>query len=233
MKILALDSAGKTAGVAILDNGKLLYESYLATGNTHSETLMVLVQNAFSVLKLNCADIDLFAVNIGPGSFTGLRIGIALIKGLALPTNALCAGVSTLESLAAACTHNGTIISALNARRGEVYHCAYKQENGEITPLYAENACNAALLEDFVKSISGDIWLMGDGAEIVKHAFNTCENLKLYSQNYILGRAHAVALCAQKMHQKGLCTTVHALDAEYLRLSQAQREREEREKINA
>ena len=85
MNILAVDTAGKTAGVALLQDDRLLYEVYLDGGMTHSETLMPMIDTCLKMCGLTCADIDLYAVNAGPGSFTGLRIGLAAVKGLAFP----------------------------------------------------------------------------------------------------------------------------------------------------
>ena len=104
MNILAVDTAGKTAGVALLQDDRLLYEVYLDAGMTHSETLMPMIDTCLKMCGMTCADIDLYGVNAGPGSFTGLRIGLAAVKGLAFPRETLCAPVSTLEALAAAHT---------------------------------------------------------------------------------------------------------------------------------
>ena len=107
MNILAVDTAGKTVGVALLQDDRLLYECYLDAGMTHSETLMPLIDNCLKLCGMGCKDIDLYGVNAGPGSFTGLRIGLAAVKGLAFPRETLCAPVSTLEALAAA--HTGCV----------------------------------------------------------------------------------------------------------------------------
>ena len=120
MNILAVDTAGKTAGVALLQDDRLLYEAYLDGGMTHSETLMPMIDSCLKMCGLTCADIDLYAVNAGPGSFTGLRIGLAAVKGLAFPRETLCAPVSTLEALAAAHTGEGTVLCALDARRAQI-----------------------------------------------------------------------------------------------------------------
>ena len=121
MTIFGLDSAGKTAGIAILRDSRLIYECYLATGHTHSETLLCLCKNAFDAAGLSPAEIDVFAAAAGPGSFTGLRIGLAAVKGLAFPHDTPCAAVSTLEALAYSAAVEGTLLCALDARRGEVY----------------------------------------------------------------------------------------------------------------
>ena len=100
MNILAVDTAGKTVGVALLQDDRLLYECYRDAGMTHSETLMPLIDNCLKLCGMGCKDIDLYGVNAGPGSFTGLRIGLAAVKGLALPRQIPCAGVSTMAALA-------------------------------------------------------------------------------------------------------------------------------------
>ena len=88
MNILAVDTAGKTVGVALMQDDRLLYECYLDAGMTHSETLMPLIDGCLKLCGMGCKDIDLFGVNAGPGSFTGLRIGLAAVKGLAFPPRA-------------------------------------------------------------------------------------------------------------------------------------------------
>ena len=123
--------AGKTLGVALLQDDRLLYECYLDAGMTHSETLMPLVDHCLSLCGMGCGDIDLYGVNAGPGSFTGLRIGLAAVKGLAFPRETLCAPVSTLEALAAAHTGSGTVLCALDARRAQVYSAAFDLETHE------------------------------------------------------------------------------------------------------
>ena len=116
MNILAVDTAGKTAGVALLQDDRLLYECYLDAGMTHSETILPLIDNCLKFCHLTCADIDVYGVNAGPGSFTGLRIGLAAVKGLAFPRETLCAPVSTLEALAAAHTGAGNGRPAMGGR---------------------------------------------------------------------------------------------------------------------
>ena len=142
MNILAVDTAGKTAGVALLQDDRLLYEVYLDAGMTHSETLMPMIDTCLKMCGMTCADIDLYGVNAGPGSFTGLRIGLAAVKGLAFPRETLCAPVSTLEALAAAHTGKGTVLCALDARRAQVYSAAF------------DLATHARLLDDDARAVS-------------------------------------------------------------------------------
>ena len=129
MNILAVDTAGKTAGVALLQDDRLLYEVYLDGGMTHSETLMPMIDTCLKMCGLTCADIDLYAVNAGPGSFTGLRIGLAAVKGLAFPRETLCAPVSTLEALAAA--HEGGPVIHVEVGLGDAREEVHAFNGGE------------------------------------------------------------------------------------------------------
>lgn len=158
MNILAVDTAGKTVGVALLQDDRLLYECYLDAGMTHSETLMPLIDNCLKFCGMGCRDIDLYGVNAGPGSFTGLRIGLAAVKGLAFPRETLCAPVSTLEALAAAHTGCGTVLCALDARRAQVYSAAFDLETHE--RLMDDDARAVADLAEFVENCKKPLFLL-------------------------------------------------------------------------
>ena len=164
MNILAVDTAGKTAGVALLQDDRLLYECYLDAGMTHSETIMPLIDNCLKFCHLTCADIDVYGVNAGPGSFTGLRIGLAAVKGLAFPRETLCAPVSTLEALAAAHTGEGTVLCALDARRAQVYSAAFDLATHE--RLMDDDARAVADLAQFVENCKKPLFFVGDGAAL-------------------------------------------------------------------
>ncbi|MCI6177133.1 tRNA (adenosine(37)-N6)-threonylcarbamoyltransferase complex dimerization subunit type 1 TsaB, partial [bacterium] len=139
MNILALDTAGKTAAVAVMQQDILRYETASNTGLTHSETLLPMVDTALRACGLTAAQIDLYAVTIGPGSFTGLRIGLSAVKGLAFAANTPCAGVSTLAALAWGMAGQGTVVGALDARRGQVYWAGFDLESHDrLTPDAAE-----------------------------------------------------------------------------------------------
>lgn len=158
MNILAVDTAGKTAGVALLQDDRLLYEVYLDAGMTHSETLMPMIDTCLKMCGMTCADIDLYGVNAGPGSFTGLRIGLAAVKGLAFPRETLCAPVSTLEALAAAHTGEGTVLCALDARRAQVYSAAF--DLATHSRLLEDDARAVADLADFVENCKKPLFLL-------------------------------------------------------------------------
>ena len=206
MNILAVDTAGKTLGVALLQDDRLKYECYLDGGMTHSETLMPLVDHCLKLCGLTCADIDLFGVNAGPGSFTGLRIGLAAVKGLAFPRETLCAPVSTLEALAAAHTGAGTVLCALDARRAQA----------------------VADLAQFVENCKKPLFFVGDGASLCYNKYSNVPGVLTVPPELRGGRAAAVALVAKQMAQRGEAVLPEALLPDYHRLSQAERERAER-----
>ena len=150
MNILALDTAGKTAAVAVMQQDILRYETASNTGLTHSETLLPMVDTALRACGLTAAQIDLYAVTIGPGSFTGLRIGLSAVKGLAFAANTPCAGVSTLAALAWGMAGQGTVVGALDARRGQVYWAGFDLESHDrLTPDAAEPV---EAMENFIKA---------------------------------------------------------------------------------
>ncbi len=226
MTIFGLDSAGKTAGVAILRDGALLYECMLNTGLTHSETLAPLCEAAFRAAGLAPQDVDVFAAAAGPGSFTGLRIGLAIVKGMALPGGTPCAAVSTLEALALSAPAPGRILAAIDARRGEVCWAAFRiRADGSAERLCPDSRAAAARLRPFVESAEGPVTLVGDGAALVYEALAGHPRARLAPADVRLGRAGGV--CRAAWYGK---TTVPParLCPDYQRLSQAERERAER-----
>ncbi|MEG1069492.1 MAG: tRNA (adenosine(37)-N6)-threonylcarbamoyltransferase complex dimerization subunit type 1 TsaB [Ruthenibacterium sp.] len=227
MTIFALDSAGKTAGVCIVKDDAILYESYLSTGHTHSETLLTLCDAAFSATNLTPADVTLFAANAGPGSFTGLRIGLAALKGLAFPFDTPCAPVSTLSALAHSAVGDGLFAAALDARRNEVYCAVFRLQNGIVTRLTEDSALPAAAFAAQLAAYHEPVHCIGDGAALV------CAqdaSFTLYPAAYRLGRANGICRAASEMANAGRCVPAAQLSPDYHRLSQAQRERAAREK---
>lgn len=228
MITFGLDSAGKTAAVALMQGDRLLYETFLDAGLTHSETLLPLVDSAFQAAKLTPADVALWGVCSGPGSFTGLRIGLAAIKGLAFATNAPCAGVSTLEALAyGLCPGKGTVLAALDARRGEVYWAAFRL--GSVPHrLTADSAAPVKQLAEFVENCEKPLFFVGDGARLCYNEYESIGGVVPCPPPARLCRGVSVCLAAQNMQQNGLCVPPHALVPSYHRVSQAERERMQR-----
>lgn len=227
MITFGIDTAGRTAGVALMRDGQLLYDCYLDAGLTHSETLMSLVDNAFQATGLSPADVQLWGVCSGPGSFTGLRIGIAAVKGLAFASGALCAPVSTLEALAQGFVGEGTIVTALDARRGEVYWAAFDL-SPEHTRLVPDSASPLTELDDFIKNCKKPVFFVGDGAALCYNRYGSLPGVLSCPPAYQRCRASAVCLTAEKMNQQGLCVPAAQLLPSYHRLSQAERERQDR-----
>ena len=229
MKILSLDSTAIVSTVAITENEKLLAQFTINNGNTHSETLLPMIESCLKVLKLTVEDVDLFACSAGPGSFTGVRIGAATVKGLAFDKNKPCAPVSSLEALA----HNllyadGIICPVMNARRNQLYCAIFLCENGKITRLSNDELLSVFDLEEELKKYTNKkIYLCGDGYDIAKGAFTKIktEDTPLIHQYQ---SAYSVALCALEMARQELLTTDVELSPVYLRASQAERERLER-----
>ena len=169
MNILAIDTAGKTAAVAVMRDDTLLYEMASNTGLTHSETLLPMVDTALKACGLTPAQLDLYAVTNGPGSFTGLRIGLAAVKGLAFAANTPCAGVSTMAALAYGVCGEGTVIGAQDARRGQVYWAGFDlATHARLTPDAAEPV---TALEAFVKECKKPLIFVGDGAALCYNTY--------------------------------------------------------------
>ncbi len=223
MNILAVDTAGKTVGVALMRDDRLLYECYLDAGQTHSETLMQLIDAGMRFCGLRCADIDLYGVNAGPGSFTGLRIGLAAVKGMAFPAETLCAPVSTLEALAEAHVGEGTVLCALDARRAQVYSAAF--DLATHARLMDDDARAVAELADFVENCKKPLFFVGDGAALCYNKYSNVPGVLPVPAPITCGRAAAVALVARRMAQNGQAVLPEALLPDYHRLSQAERER--------
>lgn len=170
MKILAVDTATKTCALSIVDNDQLVAEINIDQGKTHARILMKAIDDMLSAARLRTTDMDAFAVTIGPGSFTGLRIGLATVKGLAFSGGKPVAGISTLDALAAPFRDNAEQICAmLDARRGEVYTAIYRSgASGMISIMPARAAFPEQVLEQFRKTTSGPVVFAGDGALLYK-----------------------------------------------------------------
>ena len=229
MKILALDSTAITASVAFCEDEKLLAEYTLRNGNTHSETLLPMIESIWNAFSITASDVDLFAASAGPGSFTGVRIGAATVKGLAFDSQKNCIGVSTLEALAYNLIHvNGLVCPVMNARRKQVYTALFRIKDGNMERLMEDCAIAIAELDDRLKAYDEPVYLVGDGydvtvADLTHPTLLTPERLRHQS-------AYAVAQVAYHAYQNGVRTTDIEMSPTYLRPSQAERERAEREK---
>ena len=231
MKILAFETSAKAASVALTDGGKLLAESYQNTGMTHSQTLMVMAQDLLKTCGLSPKDVDAVAVAAGPGSFTGVRIGVAAAKGFAWGGELPCYGVSTLEAMARSLgVWQGYIVPAMDARRSQVYTAIFHAEKGVLSRVEEDMAISLQELGEKIKNYEESIFLVGDGAQL---CYNTLLEevpaLVLPPEHRMHQRAAGVALAAQVMADAGDPGNGAELTPNYLRLSQAERERAARE----
>ena len=227
MKILSLDSSAIVASVALCDGDLLLGEMTLNNGNTHSETLLPMVEFLLSRFSLGVDDLDAIAVSKGPGSFTGVRIGAATVKGLAFGTKIPCIGVSTLEALAYNLVgYDGLICPVMNARRKQVYTALFRAKNGKLERLTPDSAIAIAELDEWLRAYDEPVRLVGDGyditAELLTHPMLPTP-IRLRAQS-----AYSVAQIAKELLATDANFPDTALSPSYLRLSQAERERAEK-----
>lgn len=226
MKILSVDSSAKCASAAITENDAIIYESFSDSGLTHSKTLLVMVDEVLNNSGLTFKDIDAFAVNNGPGSFTGIRIGVSLIKGLAFTNDKLCAGVSTLESIAYNfLSESYTVCACMDARCNQVYTAIFKCENGQVQRICADEAISVDELKEKLLKTDGRIILAGDGAEITYPKLSEIDNIDLADKSNLYQRASSVGIAASKNNH---FFESSKLVPSYLRLPQAERELKKR-----
>ena len=232
MLILAFETSAKAASVALFQEGKLLGESYQNTGLTHSQTLMVMAEDMLKQCGFSAKDVTAVAVAAGPGSFTGVRIGVAAAKGLAWGLQVPCYGVSTLESMALGLgAFQGTVCPVMDARRSQVYNALFTAEGGSLTRRSEDCAIALADLAEELKTMPQPIFLVGDGSELTfKTLKDTVSGLVLPMESRMHQRAVGVGLAAQKAMQAGEVGDAEAMQPNYLRLSQAEREKLERSK---
>lgn len=232
MLILAFETSAKAASVALLEEGKLLGESYQNTGLTQSQTLMVMAENLLSQCGKTASDVTAAAVAAGPGSFTGVRIGVAAAKGFAWGREIPCYGVSTLEAMALSLgAYQGYICPCMDARRSQVYNALFYVNHGMLEQMSEDRAISLAELGTELKSLKEPIFLVGDGSNLCYNTLlESVPNLVLPPEHRMHQRAVGVALAARKMVEAGDPGDANALSPNYLRLSQAERERAERMK---
>ncbi len=229
MKILSLDSSATVATVALSEDGRLLAEFTLNNGNTHSETLLPMVETVLKMYGLTVDELDAFAATTGPGSFTGVRIGAATVKGLAFGTGKPCIEVSTLEAIAEnLAVRDGLICPVMNARRSQVYTALFRSEGGALTRLMEDSAISIEELDGILAEYGEPVSFAGDGYGITLDglkktaALPTPERLRHQS-------AASVASVAFRRYSDGLTVSDRELKVTYLRPSQAERTRLEKE----
>lgn len=233
MKVLAIDSSAKSASVCILEDEKILGEFFINTKLTHSETLMPMVSSLLKNTHIDINSIDVFAISSGPGSFTGIRIGIAAIKGMSFALNKPCVGVSTLEAMAYNFKGSNCIVSAvMDARREQVYNAIFRADCNDIIRLTSDRAISIEDLNREIKSEYSEenIVFVGDGADLCYNKFNKFGLMINLAEEHIkYQRASGVAIAALKKIINNQVVSSDKLMPIYLRPSQAE---QNRSKIN-
>ncbi len=229
MKIFAVDTSSQVATAAIVDGDKLVCECVLNNKLTHSQTLMPMIDDVFKKSELKPSDIDIFAVSNGPGSFTGLRIGVTTVKGLAHATGKQTVAVNTLEALAYNLPFCPYLISPImDARREQVYNAFYRLDGNAVKEIVTPRAIalSDCLLE--LKELGEKVVFLGDGVPVFKEKIIEVlgENALFAPQTANAQRASAVAEAAKNKTPVNYSELVPV----YLRVSQAERELEERGK---
>lgn len=218
--IIGIDSSAVSASCALTEGNKIIAEQFLNTRHTHSETLLPMVKSMLDHSGFTLSDTDAVAITHGPGSFTGLRIGISCVKGMCVGAEKPCIAVSTLEAIA----YNflgvdGVICACMDARRKQVYNALFRSENGVIKRLCEDRAIAADALSAELATFSEKIIFAGDGAELMDSFTNHRYTLSPPALRF--QRGSGVCFAAEGLPK----INPAALMPSYLRLSQAERER--------
>ena len=230
MKILALVTSAKAVSAAVTENGKVLCSGYQDTGLTHSRTLMPIVEHILKNTDLTMADMDVIAVSAGPGSFTGIRIGVSAAKGLAFAADKPAVGVSTLAAMARNVAFgDGLIVCAMDARRNQVYNALFEARDGALTRLTEDRAIGLAELAEELKDDPRPKTVVGDGGRL---CFDFLQNAgipcRLAPPHLLMQNAASVALEAESLAAEGKTVSAQELEPVYLRPAQAERLRQKK-----
>lgn len=224
MKILGIDSSAKSASVAVLENGKVISSFYINTGLTHSQTLMPMLENVLKCANIAVEEIDLIAVNKGPGSFTGVRIGVAAAKGIADTKGILTCGISTLESMAYNLVGSDcTVAAVMDARCSQVYTALFKISYNHVERLTDDNAMSISELSELLTTYD-NVVLVGDGADLCYKTMSVVlPEIKIAAESQKYQNAIGVCLAAENKSAEDYMQGKNLIP-EYLRLPQAERE---------
>ncbi|MBQ3008590.1 MAG: tRNA (adenosine(37)-N6)-threonylcarbamoyltransferase complex dimerization subunit type 1 TsaB [Oscillospiraceae bacterium] len=223
MVILGVDCSSKQSSVCIMKDGRPIYTAVQSTNTTHSQNFLPMIQAALTVCSLTPADIDLYAATTGPGSFTGLRIGLAAVKGMASADNTACIGISSLKAMAACVDLDGIVVPVFDARRRQVYGAVIDGEN-----VICDDFCrDVSYLRQYIENADKSVFFVGDGKSLCYNEYKELENVK---NNSIEMPCIALGACilAEKEYETEGGKTHFELTPSYLRLSQAERELKEK-----
>ncbi|MTI71978.1 MAG: tRNA (adenosine(37)-N6)-threonylcarbamoyltransferase complex dimerization subunit type 1 TsaB [Firmicutes bacterium] len=230
MKVLAIDTSSIVATCAILDDDKLIGEYILNHKRTHSEKIMPIIKELLESCELEVKDIDCFAASIGPGSFTGLRIGVSTIKALAHATEKKVLSVPTIDALAYNIAfHNGLIVPMMDARRDRVYTGIYRWANGDLKIIRDQDVLEVDKLIDILSEYNECIVFNGDGTKVYKEKIEKrLKNIKFAPRSVNITRASSVAELAMEKLKNGEEESYFKLIPEYMKKSQAERQLEKK-----
>ncbi len=227
MKILGVESSATAASAAVISDGKLLAVDFSNTGLTHSQTLLPMVNSVLNTAGVHIKDIDYFAISNGPGSFTGVRIGVSLVKGISQPLNKKCVGLSTLDVIAKPLENTGVYaVAVMDARCNQVYTAQFDCVEG-IERKTPDEALSIADLTGYLKTVKGKIMLIGDGAFLCYNKMKEeLPDISIAPLNIRYQSASSVALIAYEklLENEKIAVSSAELLPNYLRLSQAERE---------
>ena len=227
MNLLAIDASSLPASCAFYRGDMLVAEEYVHNKMTHSQTLMPMVQHMLQTAGATLEEADLVAVTVGPGSFTGLRIGISSAKGMAFGCGKPCLPVSTLEALAWNCLcHKGVVCAVMDARCAQVYTALFESDGlGTLTPMGQDQALPLARLQERLAQIKEPVMLVGDGAGLCYNSLENKQNVVLAPPALRFQRASSLGMAALAALQRGVKPIpAEELAPTYLRLPQAERE---------
>ena len=229
MRILAVDSSAVSASCGVYDDKTIKSEFYMNIGLTHSQTLMPMVDAAIKYSSIDLDSVNYFAVSYGPGSFTGIRIGVAAVKGMAFAKNKKCIGISTLEAIAynfCGYIDNVIICSSMDARRKQVYNALFEINNGKVNRITQDRAISIEDLKIELTGYDKNIILAGDGAVLCYELCKDLDNIALSPENIRYQRSYGVAAAAYEkvMNDENIAIDSSKLIPVYLRPSQAERE---------
>lgn len=230
MRILALETSAKSVSCAVVEDGAVLARSFQCTGLTHSRTLLPMADAMLRNAELAPESVDLYAVAAGPGSFTGLRIGVSALKGMAWAAGKPCVGISTLYAMAQNLAHtDALLICAMDARRSQVYNALFEAKGGALTRLSPDRAIGLDELADDLRGDTRRRIVLGDGAKLAyEHLTQAGIACELAPAALRYQDAVGVALAAQEAAERGETRSAQELSISYLRVSQAERERRAR-----
>lgn len=226
--VLAVDTSAKPVSCALAEENRVIASFYANTGMTHSQTLMPMIESVLKTADKSVSDLDAIAVNAGPGSFTGVRIGVSAVKGLAFTADLPCISVSTLECMAenTVATSNSVICCLMDARCQQVYGAIFEKDaDGVVHRLSEDEALTMQQMLDKLITLERPTILVGDGSELCYRAWkDSVSNLYLAPAASRFQNAAATALIGVRLLKENVCVSAEELQPIYLRLPQAERE---------